>query len=114
LFSSLVELDRLLLGNTWVIDLKGTYAFTTIFPSAEVLNHMVNWGPMDTKSVPAKIQFERAIDSEVYKYEIPKVWVQFRGLPSELREFPIIWAVGSILGGTRAVDTIFTKKVWQV
>jgi hypothetical protein len=105
-----VELDRLLPGNSWVIDLKGTDAFTTIFPSAEVLNHMVNWGPMDTKNVPAKIQFERAIDSEVYKHEIPKVWVQFRGLPSELRDFPIIWAVGSILGVTRAVDTSFTKK----
>ena len=29
-------------------------------------------------------------DAEVYKYEIPKVWVQFRGLPSDLRNFPII------------------------
>lgn len=105
-----VELDRLLPGNSWVIDLKGTDAFTTMFPSAEVLNHMVNWGTMDAKSVPAKIRFERAVDNEVYKYEIPKVWVQFRGLPTELRKFPIIWAVGSILGVPRAVDTIFTKK----
>jgi len=36
--------------------------------------------------------------------------VQFRGLPQELREFPIIWAIGSILGVSRAVDTKFTKK----
>ena len=36
--------------------------------------------------------------------------MQFRGLPKELREFLIIWAIGSILGVPRAVDTKFTKK----
>jgi hypothetical protein len=42
--------------------------------------------------------------------EIDKVWVQFRGLPKEFQEFPIIWAIGSILDVPRAVDTKFTKK----
>jgi hypothetical protein len=37
-----VELDKLLPENSWVIDEKGNYAFTTNFPSSEVLNHMVN------------------------------------------------------------------------
>jgi hypothetical protein len=45
----------------------------------------------------------------VYKYEIEKVWVQFKGLPKEFREFPIIWAIASILGVPRSVDTKFTK-----
>jgi hypothetical protein len=71
---------------------------------------MVNWGPMDTKSVKGKIRFEKGVENDVYKYEIDKVWVQFRGLPKEFREFPIIWAIGSILGVPRAVDTKFTKK----
>jgi len=105
-----VELDKLLPGHSWVINLKGTDAFTTNFPSSEVLNHMVNWGPMDTKSVTAKIRFEKGADNDVYKYEIEKVWVQFRGIPLELREFPIIWAIGTILGVPKAVDTKFTKK----
>ncbi|CAD6342779.1 unnamed protein product [Miscanthus lutarioriparius] len=34
----------------------------------------------------------------------------FRGLPTELRDFPIIWAIGSILGVSQVVDTKFTKK----
>jgi len=68
----------------------------------------VNWGPMDAKAVKGKIRFEKGTENEVYKYEIDKVWVQFRGLPKEFREFPIIWAVGTILGVPRAVDTIFT------
>jgi len=105
-----VELDKLLPGNSWVIEEKGNDAFTTNFPSAEVLNHMVNWGPMDTKIVKGKISFEKGAENDVFKYEIDKVWVQFRGLPKELREFPIIWTIGSILGVSRAVDTKFTKK----
>ena len=105
-----VELDKLLPGHSWVIEEKGNDAFITKFPSAEVLNHMVNWGPMDTKTVKGKIRFEKGAENDVFKYEIDKVWVQFRGLPKELQEFPIIWAIGSILGVPRAVDTKFTKK----
>jgi len=105
-----VELDKLLPGNSWVIEEKGNDAFITNFPSSEVLNHMMNWGPMDTKTVKGKIQFEKGTENDVFKYEIDKVWVQFRGLPKELRDFPIIWAIGSILGVSRAVDTKFTKK----
>ena len=59
---------------------------------------MVNWGPMDTKSVKGKNRFEKGVENEVYKYEMDKVWVQFCGLPKEFWEFPIIWAIGSILG----------------
>jgi len=73
-----VELDKLLPVNSWVISEKGTDAFITNFPTSEVLNHMVNWGPMDTKTVKGKIRFEKGVEIEVYKYEIYKVWVQFR------------------------------------
>jgi hypothetical protein len=59
---------------------------------------MVNWGDMNTKSVKGKICFEKGVEDDVYKYEINKVWVQFRGLPKEFREFSIIWAIGLILG----------------
>jgi hypothetical protein len=41
---------------------------------------------------------------------LPKVWVQFDGLPKELCDFLIIWAVGSILGITKDVDMVFTRK----
>jgi hypothetical protein len=105
-----VELEKLLLGkNKWEIE-KGKDAFITNFPSSDLLDTMVNWGPMDTKSVKGKIRFEKGVENDVYKYEIDKVWVQFRGLPKEFREFPIIWAIGSILSVPRAVDTKFTKK----
>jgi hypothetical protein len=106
-----VELEKLLLGkNKWVIEEKGKDVFITNFPSSELLDHIVNWGPMDTKTVKGKIHFEKGVENEVYKCEIDQVWVEFRGLPKEFQEFPIIWAIGSILGVPRAVDTKFTKK----
>ena len=105
-----VELEKLLPDkkHKWEIETKGTDAFIINFPSSGLLETMVNWGPMDAKAVKGKIRFEKGTENEVYKYEIDKVWVQFRGLPKEFREFPIIWAVGTILGVPRAVDTIFT------
>jgi hypothetical protein len=65
---------------------------------------------MDTKTVKGKIRLEKGAENDVFKYEIDKVWVKFRGLPKELREFPIIWAIDSILCVSRVVDTKFTKK----
>jgi hypothetical protein len=52
---------------------------------------------------------ERLVDNEV-KYVLPKVWVQFTELPPHLRDFLIIWAVGSILGVSKDVDMVFTRR----
>jgi hypothetical protein len=52
---------------------------------------------------------ERMVDNEV-KYVLPKVWVQFTGLPPHLHDYLVIWAVGSILGVTKDVDMVFTRR----
>jgi hypothetical protein len=49
------------------------------------------------------------IISKVVKV-LPKIWVQFIGLPKELCDFFIIWVVGSILGITKDVDIVFIRK----
>jgi len=109
-----VELERLLPDKeTWNLQQQGVDSFSLNFPSAVLLDQMVKWGPMETKTAEGKISFEKGVENEVFKYEIPKIWVQFRGLPKDLREFPIIWAVGSILGSSRAVDMKFTKTFGQ-
>jgi len=94
-------------SHKWDIQTTGTGAFLINFPDADLLDSVVNWGPMNAKAMEGKIQFEKGTENEVNKVEIPKVWVQFRGLPSEFKEFPIIWAIGTILGVPRAVDSIF-------
>jgi len=70
---------------------------------------MVRVGTVVAKCTVAKMDFETKSNPTVFKYEIPKVWVQFRGLLDDLLEFPIVWAVGSILGVTRKVDMKFVK-----
>jgi hypothetical protein len=71
---------------------------------------MVEWGVVQTKFQNAKLKIgERMIDNKVVKV-LPRIWVQFNGLPNELCNFFIIWVVGSILGVTKDVDMVFTRK----
>jgi hypothetical protein len=44
------------------------------------------------------------------KQVMRKVWVQMSRLPSELRDYLTIWAIGTILGVTKDVDMNFTRK----
>ncbi|WVZ95932.1 hypothetical protein U9M48_041634 [Paspalum notatum var. saurae] len=105
-----VELERLLPGNfKWVLEKVDQNTFATAFPSEADLHRMILWGPIEAKNVKARMEISEKKDAEEWKYEIPKSWIQFRGLSKELREFPIIWAIGSILGVTQKVDMKFTK-----
>jgi hypothetical protein len=45
-----------------------------------------------------------------FKQAMRKIWVQMAGLPYELRYFPTIWAIGTILGVTKDVDKGFTRN----
>jgi hypothetical protein len=105
------ELQRLIPGGwTWSVEATGNNSFKTVFPSKAELGRMVEWGVVHTKFQNAKLQIEeRMLDHEV-KYILPKVWIQFTGLPLHLRDYLVIWTVGSILGVTKDVDMSFTKK----
>ncbi|KAJ1273979.1 hypothetical protein BS78_05G028000 [Paspalum vaginatum] len=106
-----VELERILPGNwKWTLEEINDKTFMTTFPSNVELQRLILWGPLEAKSSKGKLEISEGKDADVWKYEIPKSWIQFRGLPKELREFPIIWAIGSIFGVTRMVDMGFTKK----
>ena len=87
-----VELDRLLPSykGSWIVEEKGQNMFTTMFPSSDESHRMVLWCPVVAKNVEATMEIEETMDKNIYRYEIPKAWVQFRGLPKELMEFPVI------------------------
>lgn len=53
--------------NKWVIEEKGADAFITTFPSTDLLQQVVEWCPMETKTVKAKVVFEKGADNDVYK-----------------------------------------------
>ncbi|KAJ1256667.1 hypothetical protein BS78_K333900 [Paspalum vaginatum] len=106
------ELKRLVPGVwDWKVVDKGTY-FLAIFPSNDELKRMVEWGPVLAKCAKATLVIaEKSDEGEYVRFEIPKVSVQFRGLPKDLLEnFNILWAVGSALGVSRKVDLKFTRE----
>jgi hypothetical protein len=96
------ELEWLIPGDwSWKVEEVGHNLFRTIFPSKNELLHMVEWGAVQSKFNKSKFQIEEyMVDTEV-KYILPKVWIQFTGLPSHLRNYLTIWAVGSILRVTK-------------
>jgi len=57
-------------------------------------------GAVQAKFANGVLEISEKKDVEMYKYEVPKCWVHCRGLPKGIREFPIIWAVGTIIGAT--------------
>jgi hypothetical protein len=71
---------------------------------------MIEWGIVQTKDHKDKLQIEEASDRNISKQTMRKVWVQVTKLPSELRDFLTIWAIGSILCVTKEVDMVFTRK----
>jgi hypothetical protein len=93
----------------WIVEENGNNLFKTVFPSQSELQRMVEWRVVHTKFQNAKIKIEeRMVDNDV-KFVLPRVWIQFTGLPEHLRDYLIIWAVRSILGVTKDVDIAFTR-----
>jgi hypothetical protein len=79
------ELESLILGPwRWNVEEIGNNLFKMVFPSKAELLRMVEWGVVQSKFRKAKIRIEeRMVDNEV-KLVLPKVWIQFTGLPSHL------------------------------
>jgi hypothetical protein len=106
-----MELQRLIPGG-WVrnVEAVGNNSFRMVFSSRSELLHMVEWGVVHSKFQNAKLRIEeRMVDNEV-RYVLPKVWVQFTGLSPHLRDYVIIWVVGSILRVSKDVDMVFTRR----
>lgn len=92
-----------LVSNSWAWEVEATDAneFKVQFPSQVELDRLIEWGVVQTKFNASK-QVEKIIHDKHIKAVLPNVWVQFTGIPKELRTFMIIWAVGSMLGITKA------------
>jgi hypothetical protein len=108
----IAELQRLIPGGwVWNVEEVGNNSFRTVFPSRAELLRMVEWGVLHSKFQNAKLKIEeRMVDSEV-RYVLPKLWVQFTALSPHLQDFSIIWAIGAILGVTKDVDMVFTRRL---
>jgi hypothetical protein len=43
-------------------------------------------------------------------FPLPRVWIRIFRLPSKLREFSLLWALGSMLGATQSVDMVTSLR----
>jgi hypothetical protein len=105
------ELERLIPGTwKWNVEESGNNTFKTMFPSKSELQRMAEWGVVHSKFQNAKFRIEeRLVDNEAM-FVLPKVWIQFMGLPSHLHDFLVIWAVEAIMGVSKDVDIEFTRQ----
>jgi hypothetical protein len=74
------------------------------------MKRMIEWGLVHTKNRKAMFIIEELGGDSHVKQVMRKVWVQMTRLPSELRDFLTIWAMGTILGVTKDVDMSFTRQ----
>jgi hypothetical protein len=99
----------------WNWELKdiGEGKFITQFPSKVELQRSIAYGGADAKGVGIpkgiRLQFEEWQDKEK-GFLLPKVWVRVTGIEEPLREYPILWAAGTLLGATQSVDMETTRK----
>jgi hypothetical protein len=105
------EMERLVPAKmAWAVEEIDQNKFKTIFPSKGEMKQMIEWGMVHTKDKKATMIIEELEGGGNVKQVIRKVWVQMSRLPSELRDFLTIWAVGTILGVTKDVDMVFTQQ----
>jgi hypothetical protein len=105
------EMERLVPAKmSWVVEEIEHNQFKTVFPSQGEMKRMIEWGLVHTKNRKATFIIEELGGDSHVKQVMRKVWVQMTRLPSELRDFLTIWAMGTILGVTKDVDMSFTRQ----
>jgi hypothetical protein len=70
---------------------------------------MIEWGAVESKDRKSVMIIEEGAGGSFFKQALKRVWVQMTGLLEELRDYPTIWAIGTILGVTKEVDMKFTR-----
>jgi hypothetical protein len=104
------EMERLVPGKgKWVIEEIEPNTFNATFPIRSELQRMIEWGAVQSKDRKAVMIIEEGAGLSFLKQALIRVWVQMTGLPEELRDYPTIWAIGTILGVTKEVDMKFTR-----
>jgi hypothetical protein len=69
----------------------------------------VAFGKADIKEHGVSLLFEEWKQEEE-GHPLQRVWIRIFRLPHKLREFSVLWALGSMLGATHAVDMITSLK----
>jgi hypothetical protein len=100
------ELSRLIPEKwIWNVTQQDTNSFVVSFPSRGDLQRSVAFGEAVIKEHGVKLLFEEWNPIEE-GLQLQRVWIRIYRLPEKLREFSVLWALGSMLGATQSVDMI--------
>jgi hypothetical protein len=106
------EMERLVPGKgNWVVEEITPNMFKIAFPSRNEPQRIIEWGVVQSKDRKAVMLIEEGAGGSFFKQALQRVWVQMTGLPEELRDYPSIWAIGTIIGVTKEVDMKFTRSM---
>ena len=77
-------------------------------PTDADLPHIIMYGGF-LKEKKIHLNFEWWADEDEGLL-IPKLWFNIYTAPKRLRELPVVWAVGSMMGAPRLADMVASKK----
>jgi hypothetical protein len=94
----------------WNVTQQDMNSFVLAFPSRGDLQRSVAFGKAEIKEHGVSLLFEEWKQQEEEGHPLQRVWIRIFRLPHKLREFSVLWALGSMLGATQVVDMITSLK----
>jgi hypothetical protein len=93
----------------WNVAQQDNNTFVVPFPSRGDLQRSVAFGQADIKEHGVRLLFDEWKQEEE-GLPLQRVWIRIYRLPHKLREFSVLWALGSMLGATQSVDMISSLR----
>ena len=82
------------------------------FPSDEALQSMVDIGyHLKNHGVTLIVSVWQHNQDIIPTYELEEVWVHITRVPHAFRNYPVFWALGTVIGTTREVDMYTYRKM---
>jgi len=94
-----LELECTLEGNDFIETL----------PAADDLQRVIQYGGIFIKEKKIHLNFE-VWSEEQEGLLLPKVWIRILRVLSRLRELPVLWALGLMVGATQMVDMVTSNS----
>ena len=101
---------RVLVSDTfaWEVKWDSTSEFKVLFPTKGDLAKMTRFNAEMKEGVTLKFQ-EFKEDEEYFGHALPVVWMRVLNLSTILREYLVLWVLGTLFGVTQDVDMVTTR-----
>ena len=92
----------------WEVKRHNGFEFKVLLPMKADLTKMTRFNAEMKEGVTLKFE-EFKEEEEYFGHVLPVVWMRVTNLPTILREYVILWALGTLFGVTQEVDVITTR-----